>query len=52
MSFCAAVASDYALWDIDITTEELTAAQMERWVQGCRHSILQQQQQQQQCWGC
>eukprot|EP00883_Tetradesmus_obliquus_P005648 jgi/Sobl393_1/16093/SZX60518.1 len=24
------VASDYALWDIDITTEELTAAQMER----------------------
>ncbi|WIA15917.1 hypothetical protein OEZ85_012666 [Tetradesmus obliquus] len=24
------VASDYALWDVDITTEELTAAQMER----------------------
>jgi hypothetical protein len=28
--FHATVASDYALWDVDITTEELTPAELER----------------------
>jgi hypothetical protein len=39
----AAVASDYALWDNDITTEELTPAELERYAvaqHGCMHSCF------------